>query len=803
MDSNQNAKHKLAERTPSDAAEDYVEGGSTLSGGELPSRNASPYSSTTDLRKQQQQQQQKHSAPPAAAGATTTPATSSLTKPTPPLPSNNNNKKSKTYHSSSDTASSMIYGAPILVHTTGNFPAVGSTLGPFFSIGKLGKGTFCSIHKCINLAYFHDRHNHKREEIIKPRLAAAKVEIGDFVNSGILGGEASILHFLHSVLEDHTVPVYMGHYHATESTGTALADGNNNVLERRQSKISNNKNMATAIVMEYLPGQDMHVIRDWATRQQQLQQQQQEQQQEEQQQSSSGGINRLRRVSVQDAVFLTANVMLPLLQRMHSVGIVHRDVKPSNVVKRAGTESSKDFCVVDFGLSKSIVVPQDSSLSDTQHVWQGKGWMKTAAINVPGDAPACYRKERESADFRGTSMYASVPVHQLKDYAPRDDIWSLMYVFCDLVSGGLPWMSHAATRDRVACQKIKQRIHGMEAQADGEIRTDTKRLLMGDEYHVAMYKKYKGGVDPPEVGDGEDDNVTIPQPLDLSNDTTKVQLLEKAFEHLKQLKFTDMPDYDLIRKCLEGFLDRDDTTQPSVAPIDWKALSTSFRSRVGMDNTMETGSPLINGQIPQWDFQENIDRDPLEWEDPNIFPEADYLLQNSPEEEKGGPLYGEAADLALLPLEMRFRTAQMDYNVSHQDTIEPHLALRDWLKVALPLLYGTWDSAKYEKGGHRINEDGYRRENYLRMVEKCIECASTFHGFRSKSCFYHCETFVESEPTPKRRKILSTMRSAPKSNGALGSDLITVSKVAFELRMTKRAEEILPRAPPPRLSFGS
>ena len=36
-----------------------------------------------------------------------------------------------------------------------------------------------------------------------------------------------------------------------------------------------------------------------------------------------------RRLPIGDAVYLVADVVLPLLRGMHGVGIVHRDVKPS------------------------------------------------------------------------------------------------------------------------------------------------------------------------------------------------------------------------------------------------------------------------------------------------------------------------------------------------------------------------------------------------------------------------------------------------------------------------------------------
>lgn len=202
----------------------------------------------------------------------------------------------------------LMYGRPIHVKDRGQFPKVGSVLGPFFCLGELGKGTFSSVHKCVNLEY----HRQDEEENIKTaadgepptkliktessagdtiksttsqaslskrRLAAAKVELKTFVQSGVLESEATILHFLHSSLPPNTVPVYMGHYKSSRYA---------------------------AILMEFLPGEDMNQLREAIVRQ---------------------GTS--RRIHVEDAVYLTADVFLPLLQRMHAVGMIHRDVKPS------------------------------------------------------------------------------------------------------------------------------------------------------------------------------------------------------------------------------------------------------------------------------------------------------------------------------------------------------------------------------------------------------------------------------------------------------------------------------------------
>eukprot|EP00980_Cylindrotheca_fusiformis_P025534 scaffold14008_cov124-Cylindrotheca_fusiformis.AAC.2 len=617
--------------------------------------------------------------------------------------------------STSNTLAS--YGGQTLVSTKGKFPALGSTLGQYFCLGKLGKGTFCSIHKCVNLHYFEDEARENGRKRKPHRLVAAKVEVGEFRNSGVLLGEASMLHFLDSSLPESTVPVYMGHYRGDEDV--------------------------SAIVMEYLPGQDMHYIREKTTSN--------------------------RRLTVEDSVYLTATIMLPLLQRMHEVGIVHRDVKPSNCVKRG----LKDFCMVDFGLSKSVVVPKDSPYSDREHPWKGKDWIRPP--NQSGEGH--YRNERSVADFRGTSMYASVRVHQLKDYCARDDVWSLLYVFCDLVSGGLPWMSHAANRDRQACQKLKERIHGEEEGRPDE----TERLLMGHIYHMALFKKYKGGIDP--VENSTDDDIVLPEPLPMSKDEKKVNLLRKAFEHVGKLSFNDTPDYNLIKKCLEGFLDEDgEVEENGLAAINWKSLHEATQRE-------KNEVPVLGGIVPTWDFEDAVDT-----VHSGEFSEAESI---SASENSENNISTEDGDFGRLPLELRFRICQMEYNTLHHSKVPPHLALRDWLRVALPVLYGEWDSREFEKGGHRSSEDVYRRESYLKIIEKCLKCARKFDRFRALECFYHCD---DNAPR-KRRKITSTM-PGPKT-GSRGTDLLAVAKVSFQLRHAKKLEEKKPYAPPPRLQFGS
>jgi len=222
---------------------------------------------------------------------------------------------------------------------------------------------------------------------------------------------------------------------------------------------------------------------------------------------------------------------------------------------------------------RRFVVPSSSSLADRKQLWDRRPWNQTnttVEMNGHKQAPpqppsssqeeqGCIRKERPIADFRGTSMYASLRVHQSKDYGRRDDIWGLLYVFCDLVSGGLPWMKQAGERDREMCKRMKEMVHGESGNSNGD--TDQIRdLLKGAAHHVSKQRSQLGGG-------------SVAPPLKLSADEHKVQLLRTAYQHVSRLQFHDEPDYDLIETCLRGLtkhynpdLQEEDDQIP---PIDW------------------------------------------------------------------------------------------------------------------------------------------------------------------------------------------------------------------------------------------
>jgi len=102
--------------------------------------------------------------------------------------------------------------------------------------------------------------------------------------------------------------------------------------------------------------------------------------------------------------------MISRLEFCHSRNIIHRDIKPDNIVMHAHSgRSSKNLVLIDFGLAKKF---RDS-----------KG------IHIPF---------KQGKLLTGTARFASCNVHRGYEQSRRDDLEALAYIFVYFLKGILP-----------------------------------------------------------------------------------------------------------------------------------------------------------------------------------------------------------------------------------------------------------------------------------------------------------------------------------------------------------------------------
>ena len=96
------------------------------------------------------------------------------------------------------------------------------------------------------------------------------------------------------------------------------------------------------------------------------------------------------------------------LQYLHAVGILHRDLKPNNIMcdPQSGEQGGYKIKIADFGLSTFVTSP-------------------TPAIS----------------DFCGTPLYMAPEIYQHKPYGAKVDIWSAGVICYALLSGYFPFFS--------------------------------------------------------------------------------------------------------------------------------------------------------------------------------------------------------------------------------------------------------------------------------------------------------------------------------------------------------------------------
>ena len=127
--------------------------------------------------------------------------------------------------------------------------------------------------------------------------------------------------------------------------------------------------------------------------------------------------------------------MISRLEFMHGHGVVHRDVKPDNMLMGRGTCCNTVF-LIDYGLYAPWMH------SDSGHHFDAKPVLPAANKSITG-----------------THRYCSVNVHQGQVYSRRDDLISLCYSLVYMHTSWLPWMrieadTKTATMDMILEKKL-------------------------------------------------------------------------------------------------------------------------------------------------------------------------------------------------------------------------------------------------------------------------------------------------------------------------------------------------------------
>jgi serine/threonine protein kinase len=170
---------------------------------------------------------------------------------------------------------------------------------------------------------------------------------------------------------------------------------------------------------------------------------------------------------------------LSCIEQVHSAGLVHRDIKPSNFVLGPPGCVPYTVYIIDFGLAKRYV-------------------STSGEIKPP----------RENAGFRGTSRYASINSHLQKDLGRVDDLWSLLFMAVEYITGTLPWRR---VKEKDAIGALKQQHVGPQLvrylpREMTDFVNHLMRLDYGDRPDYAMLRALlyttitrKGLVAPPTV----------------------------------------------------------------------------------------------------------------------------------------------------------------------------------------------------------------------------------------------------------------------------------------------------------------
>lgn len=151
--------------------------------------------------------------------------------------------------------------------------------------------------------------------------------------------------------------------------------------------------------------------------------------------------------------------MLEALRDLHSLGYLHRDLKPQNFAIGANDDDRTRVYLLDFGVTRRFL-----------------------------DSECRLLEPRKEVAFMGTQRFAPRVSHRLKEQARKDDLESLCYVMADCYNDRfLPWRGQ---KDRALVLQLKENFMEGKGPVVSEIMVNMPPafLVLLDEVNSMRYE---------------------------------------------------------------------------------------------------------------------------------------------------------------------------------------------------------------------------------------------------------------------------------------------------------------------------
>lgn len=164
--------------------------------------------------------------------------------------------------------------------------------------------------------------------------------------------------------------------------------------------------------------------------------------------------------------------LLDTIDGMHKLGVLHRDVKPENVL----LDKDMRIRIADFGSAKILASRGDSSLAQQTQHQSTSDTVANGAAAASGNGGKAVPKPRPSS-FVGTAEYVSPELLTDKQVSEASDLWAFGCILYQMLSGRPPFKGASEYQ---TFQKIMRRDLTFQAGFPDVARSLIEKLLVLD-----------------------------------------------------------------------------------------------------------------------------------------------------------------------------------------------------------------------------------------------------------------------------------------------------------------------------------